>query len=127
LSLLARNDGWGHRYSPFAVLRGVLGGEGQTAAVNGATITWRRFGVNYQAVADLRRKIIDAAIDQLSGADINRSLLAGRFIGEGLHYPGFACFAASFPGVSHHIGPSRWDWLFAASPGRPDPAGMMAE
>lgn len=87
LSLLARNDTWGHCYSPLDILKGALRGEGHTTEVKGATIAWKRFGVRHEAVAELRRKVVDAAIGILTHSDIKRALAAARFVGEALRYP----------------------------------------
>jgi hypothetical protein len=87
LSLMARNDVWGHCYSPLDILKGALRGDGHTTEAKGATIAWTRFSVRHEAVAELRRRIVDAAISTLTLHDISRALAVARFVGDALRYP----------------------------------------
>lgn len=87
LVLLARDDVWGHSYSPLDILKGALRGDGHISEAKGAAIEWTRFAVRHEAVAGLRRKVADAAIGIFSNPDVKRASAAARFLGEALRYP----------------------------------------
>lgn len=87
LSLLEKENSWGHKYTPFDVLKGILLTEGQITTSNGRSIVFGGFLISPRFVSALRKKVIDAAINLLSHSNAKRAVLAARFLQEGLRYP----------------------------------------
>lgn len=87
VSLLTRAESFEHVFTPFDFLRGILATEGHTTEGDARTITLKGFQVNYDAVADLRAKVVDAAFLMLVRPPVRVACLAAKFLGSALHYP----------------------------------------
>jgi transcriptional regulator with XRE-family HTH domain len=87
LSLVSHLGSLENAFTPFDFLKGILSGAGYTTTGDSRTITMSGFAVNYDAVANLRAKVIDAAFTILTGTSIRASCLAASFLGNALRYP----------------------------------------
>lgn len=87
LSLLAQPDAFSYSHSPFDFLSGILSGEGHTDSSDGFSIVMRAFEVNYDAVKELRRQVIDAAFRFLEQGPPVAAGIAADFIGNAVRYP----------------------------------------
>jgi transcriptional regulator with XRE-family HTH domain len=87
LSLFDREDAWNGSYSPFDILKAILYPEGNTTEFDGSNLLLKKFGVNLEAVAELRAKVIDASLDMLSHRNLRAAVLAARALHEALRYP----------------------------------------
>lgn len=87
LSLIDQEASWGHVYTPFDVLKGIMQTEGDTTTSNGRSVSFKPFLVRFSAVSALREKVIDAAINLLTHTNTKVAVLAAKFLHEGLRYP----------------------------------------
>ncbi|MHB8279748.1 MAG: helix-turn-helix domain-containing protein [Candidatus Humimicrobiaceae bacterium] len=75
------------KFSPFDVLDVLLQTEGHQSEIKGFTITMRAFKVRPQAVANLRKRVVDAAFNIVTTKPLKDALRAIKSIGAALSYP----------------------------------------
>lgn len=75
------------RFSPFDVLDELLATEGHTSETKGITLSLRGFKINPEAVAGMRKKILDAAFGQLLDSDPKKAFRALQTIEHSLDFP----------------------------------------
>jgi transcriptional regulator with XRE-family HTH domain len=87
LSLLKRDAAWSGVYTPFDILKGILGTEGHTTTSNGRAVQLGGFLVNQEFVQDLRERVVDTTIDLLSHLDLTVAVKAASFLSDAIRYP----------------------------------------
>jgi hypothetical protein len=92
IALLDNEESLSGAYTPFDFLEGILSPEGHTTTSNGRVISWNRFHVSPEAVAPLRRKVIDKTIVLLTNENIRIGVLASHFLQKAIQY-GMNCTA----------------------------------
>jgi len=75
------------RHSPFDVLDVALKTEGHTMQTRGWTLGMTPFSINVDAVRDLRRRVLEAAIEELQNDDVHMATRAAATVEEGLRRP----------------------------------------
>jgi len=109
-------------WSPFDVLEPMLATEGTDHFSSGASISLMPFAINPSAVAKLRRRIIDLAIQEMASKDLRRGVRAVKAVGSGLHYP--------IGMIGRRVGESErknWDSLFLETIERLTPVAANAD
>jgi transcriptional regulator with XRE-family HTH domain len=86
LSLLDNEHSLSGPYTPFDFLEGILAAEGHTTTSNGRAISWNRFNVSPEAVAPLRRKVVDKTVALLTHRNVRVGVLAARFLQKAIQY-----------------------------------------
>ena len=81
------NDVPSPNFSPFDVLDQLLQTEGHTSETKGITITMKAFKVRPEAVAGLRKQVIDAAFDEVTTKPLKEGLRAMKSISAALSFP----------------------------------------
>lgn len=76
-----------HAYSPFDILEACLKTEGHTTESQGLSITFKPFTVRFQAVQELRKKIINALFSCIDSGDTRLAVRATRALGDALRAP----------------------------------------
>lgn len=107
LSLFQQEDAWIGTYSPLDVLEGILLTEGYTSTSDSRSIHMSPFLVNADFVADLREKVVSAAIGLLSHGNVKVALKAAKFLENGLRYP-MGLFGQTIPSEVH----AAWTAIF---------------
>ncbi len=88
LFLLKKDGSWNYCYTPFDILKPILQAEGRDTYSKGVNFYIRPFSVRLNAdIVELRRTVIDNAIDFLSHPIVKRAVLAARFLEAALRYP----------------------------------------
>jgi transcriptional regulator with XRE-family HTH domain/tetratricopeptide (TPR) repeat protein len=75
------------RFSPFDMLDELLATEGHQSEAKGITLTLKPYMVRAEAVAGLRKQIIDAAFKQLPDKDARKAQRALKTLEKALEYP----------------------------------------
>lgn len=96
ISLLSFDSSFDGAYTPLDFLDGILATEGDITTSNGKSISWRRFHVSHSFVGDVRRKVIDAAINLLASKNVRVGVLAARFLRKAVSF-GLDCEAEARP------------------------------
>jgi transcriptional regulator with XRE-family HTH domain len=73
--------------SPFDVLERLLATEGTDNYSDGLKISFRPFAIRLDAVKDLRKQVIDIALEKAKSSNLKEAVRAIKTIGEGLDYP----------------------------------------
>ena len=102
LSLLDQEASWTNAYTPFDVFNGIMKTEVHTTISNDRSVSFKPFLVSFSAVSDLRNKIIDATINQLTHTNTKIAVLAAKFLHEALRYP-MGQFGTQVSTESHDI------------------------
>lgn len=88
LSLIPLEASWSAGATPFDILKAALATEGHvTSRATSRTITFTAFGVNLEAVAAMRRRIIDAILDGLTNKNKRHAFEAAKLLRTALHGP----------------------------------------
>ena len=88
LYLLKKDSSWNYYYNPLDVLKPILQTEGRSTYSKGVNFYISRFSIKLNtAISELRRTVLDAAIDLLSHPIVKRAVLAARLLESALHYP----------------------------------------
>lgn len=88
LSLVPLEPSWSAGATPFDILKGALATEGHvTSRATSRSITLTAFGVNPEAVAAMRRRIVDAILDGLMGTNKRHAFEAAKLLQTALHGP----------------------------------------
>lgn len=74
-------------FSPFDVLDQLLQTEGHTSETKGITITMKPFRVRLEAVAGLRKQVIEVAFDEVTSKPLKEGLRAINSISTALRFP----------------------------------------
>ena len=85
--LLSQEDSWGHAYTPFDILKGILETEGDDLYAEGRHTVFERFLINPNFVKTERLRAIEAAIEILIGPNKQRAILAADFLGNAFRFP----------------------------------------
>ena len=94
LGLIGQPKSWSNAYTPFDILNGILRTEGHTTTSSGIAITFHPFLVSFEAVSELRNRVVDRTIQVLTDPNIKLAILAAKFLEEALRYP-MGLFGAS--------------------------------
>jgi len=94
LSLLDLPDSWTGPYTPYDFLKGALETEGHTTDSNGLEISFSPYFVKKNAIAPIRTKIINFAIDRLTSPRLEIALASAKVLTDSLRYP-MGLFGAS--------------------------------
>lgn len=73
--------------SPFDILERLLATEGTDNYSDGFKISFRPFAIRLDAVKDLRKQVIDIALERAKSPNLKEAVRAIKTIGEGLDYP----------------------------------------
>jgi len=88
LSLLQYDESWSGVSTPFTVLQGAFETEGHfTSLATRRAITLTAYGVDQQAVASLRRSVIDSILESLPSSNKRRAFEAAALLRSALHGP----------------------------------------
>ena len=87
LSLLPIAESWTNAATPFDILKGALSTEGHTSTATSRKVTFAPYGVNHEAVAAMRRRIIDTLIESLSCINKQQAFTAAEMLQTALHGP----------------------------------------
>lgn len=88
LSIIPLEASWSAGATPFDILKGALATEGHvTSRATSRSITFTSFGVNPEAVATMRRRILDAILDGLINKNKRHAFEAAKLLQTALHGP----------------------------------------
>lgn len=87
LSLLPFEDSWNDAATPLDILEGALKTEGYTSRAIKRRVAFSAFGVNIEAVAAMRRPIIDAILESLTIGHKRRAFSAAKLLENAVRGP----------------------------------------
>lgn len=87
ISLMDEPESWIGPVYPYELLSTVLQTEGHTTSGNYREISFSPFYISPEAVSELRKQVIDKAIEYLNSPNIKIGILSAQFLHNALRYP----------------------------------------